>query len=282
MAINVLRGKIRRGDPLPHAIGEVDANVFSCPNCARPLVAGARRCPGCRAHLVMGIQIGRAALFLSLGIALGALAGGGAVAVTVQDRLAGLTAAAPVAAPRATDAVAAPITDPNGGTTTDPVRQPAGLVIPAAAVWSLTQTAIISARLADAGAALGAAVSLGDTDAAAIATALRTISSDAASGVDLAARLGAWPSANGLAADLHAFYAEARTIARAGLAASVSNEPAYRDAAIRMIGILGSLGTLDERSRSLADSAGVTLVPVSLPAATDAAGPTGPGPEPVP
>ena len=60
------------------------------------------------------------------------------------------------------------------------------------------------------------------------------------------------------------------------------NAPATLGAAIKMLGILGSLGTLDARSRSLAETAGVTLGPVTLPFATDAAGPTGRGTERLP
>ncbi len=49
-----------------------------------------------------------------------------------------------------------------------------------------------------------------------------------------------------------------------------------------LVAILGSLGTLGARSRDLAAVAGITLAPVDVPAATAAAGPSGPGSEPIP
>lgn len=155
-------------------------------------------------------------------------------------------------------------------------------VIPAAAVWALGQSAVINARLTEPMQVLQAAAIAGTVDTGAVASALRSIASDTTSGADLSARLGAWPAAAGVAADLRVFYADARTAALAGLGAALSNQPAYRQAARELVAILGSLGTLDARSRDLATTAGITLAPVDVPAATDAAGPSGPGPEPIP
>jgi len=42
-------------------IGETDANIFNCPACARPLVVGTTRCPGCSTGLISGIRATRAA-----------------------------------------------------------------------------------------------------------------------------------------------------------------------------------------------------------------------------
>lgn len=283
MAIDILRGKVRRDDTDPPTIGDRDVNVFSCPSCARPLVVGARRCPGCRTRLVMGIQLGRAGLFLALGVAMGSLLGGGSVALTVQDRLAAAIAAPAGVVPVPTLGAAAPlVTDPiaSAPTTVDGPIPPGA--VPPAAVWSLTQTAEINARIAAATPVLTKAAIANTVDTAAVAAALRAIVSDTASGADLSARLGAWTAASGLSADLGQFYADARATARSGLTASLSNDAAYRRAAQEMLAILESLGTLDARSRTLAEAAGVTLVPVTLPNASDAAGPMGPGTEPLP
>lgn len=283
MAIDILRGKATSRELEPKTVGELDVNVFSCPTCARPLVEGARRCPGCRTRLVMGIQLGRAALFMALGVSVGALIGGAGVALTVQGQLsiaqlsgeAGRRADAPpitepiASAPAATAAPAASAVLPGTG-------------IPPAAVWSLGQTAEINARIVGVTPVLATAIGAKNVDTAAVASALRAVVADTASGADLSSRLGAWPAASGLAADFGQFYAAVRAAALTGLAASMSNDAAYRSAAASMLGILGSVSALDARSRVLAESAGVTLVPVAVPFATDAAGPTGPGSEPLP
>lgn len=277
MAIDIIRAKGAHRDTTPATIGEPDADVFSCPACARPLVAGARRCPGCRTHLVMGIQLGRAALFMALGIALGGLVGGGAVAVTVQGQLAAAVAGTAEAVPVARQAaVVPPVTEPIPSVPNVPDQ-----VLRPAAAWSLGQTAEVNARLAAMTPVLAAAAA-GSVDTAAVVAALRAIVSDSASGADLSERLGAWPAASGLSADLGQFYADARAAAKRGLAASMSNTAAYRAAAIEVLGILGSLSALDARSRALAETAGIALVPVAVPSATDAAGPNGPGSEPLP
>lgn len=278
MAINILRAKGRGRDTTPTTIGDADADVFNCPTCARPLVTGARRCPGCRTHLVMGIQLGRAGLFMALGIAVGGLAGGGAVGVIVQGQLAAAVAGTAEAVPAASEAaVAPPVTEPVASAPAVPDQ-----VLRPAAAWSLGQTAEVNARLAAMTPVLATAATAQFVDTAAVVAALRAILSESASGVDLSERLGAWPAASGLSADLGQFYAQARAAAKRGLAASMSNRAAYRVAAIEVLGILGSLNALDARSRALAETAGIALVPVAVPSATDAAGPKGPGSEPLP
>ncbi len=284
MTINVLRGKARRGAAgltpaslTPAAIDEADEAVFSCPACARPLVFGASRCPGCRTRLVMGIQLGRASLFLTLGVALGSLVGGGLVAFYVQDRLDMVVR--PVAAnviPNSAPTDAAPLASAPTVPTV-PVS-----AIPGAAIASLGQTALVNARLADAAGQLSQALASEPIDTAVVASALRAITTNATSALSVTSRLGTWPAAADLADDMRTFYADARSVARTGLGASLANEPAYREAARSMLAVLGSLGTLDAESRLLAEVAGVTLPPVDLPTATDAAGPTGPGSEPLP
>src|SRR6188508_3114404 len=58
------------------SIGEIEPTVFSCPNCQRPLAIGARHCPGCRTHLVNGVQLGKASLFVTFGLIVGVALGG--------------------------------------------------------------------------------------------------------------------------------------------------------------------------------------------------------------
>jgi len=288
MAIDILRRKATSRELEPKAVGELDVSVFSCPSCARPLVEGARRCPGCRTRLVMGIQLGRAALFMALGVSVGTLIGGTGVALTLQGQLSTAQLAADVVPGAGQGAAAAPITEPVGPAPAATVAAPAASAappatgIPPAAVWSLGQTAEINARIVGVTPVLASAIGAKDVDTAAVASALRAVVADTASGADLSSRLGAWPAASGLAADFGKFYAAVRAAALTGLAASMSNDAAYRSAAASMLGILGSVSALDARSRVLAQSAGVTLVPVAVPFATDAAGPSGPGSEPLP
>jgi hypothetical protein len=53
------------------AIGEINQTVFDCPNCSRPLALGARRCPGCGTHLVLGVPLVKASVLGGVGLAIG-------------------------------------------------------------------------------------------------------------------------------------------------------------------------------------------------------------------
>ena len=75
------------------AIGEVDAHVFDCPACSRPLPDGTYTCPGCGAHLIMGVRLKRAGAILALGVAIGILIGGVGTAAAVSLSLPGPEAA---------------------------------------------------------------------------------------------------------------------------------------------------------------------------------------------
>ncbi len=263
MTINVLRGRGRATEveDTPTTIGAADEQVFNCPQCARPLVVGAARCAGCGTRLVLGIQLRRAGLFIALGVAIGSLVGGGAVAVSISGALAAAFGQAPVV-PVAT---AAPPPLATAAPVATPAIDPGPAAVSATAVSALRQTATLNARLAFAAQQLRAEIAAKALDTAAVATTLRAIASDAASGEGIAPRVGTWEAATALSADLGGFYRDARASARAGLAASLANEPAYRAAAAEMVGILDAIGALDAASRVLAAEAGTTLPPVDVP-----------------
>ena len=71
------------------SIGEIEQTVFSCPSCQRPLAMGARKCPGCKTHLVAGVGLTNASGFVALGLAVGlAIAGVAAGMGALSDNLA--------------------------------------------------------------------------------------------------------------------------------------------------------------------------------------------------
>src|SRR5690242_8687534 len=57
------------------AIGEIGQTVFDCPSCSRPPAMGARRCPGCRTRLVLGVPVSKVSVFASTGLAIGLVVG---------------------------------------------------------------------------------------------------------------------------------------------------------------------------------------------------------------
>lgn len=261
MTINVLRGRAARApeaaaEPLP--IGDEDGQIFACPTCGRPLATGASRCPGCGTHLLLGVQIRRAALFIVAGVAAGLLVGIAlAIVIAIASRPAAVlpgtgTNAVPDAPPAPT---AAPIVDP----------APA---IPAMSLAAFSQSANVNVRLGGSVSALQAQLAASEFDTIAVATTIRAIAADAAMGSDLAPRLAAWSDARDLAATLRGFYADVRATARRGLAASLTNAEAYRIAAAEMIVALGGLGAIDARTQDLAASAGMSVPKVELPPVT--------------
>ena len=62
-------GRRGRGTPTASSlpIGELDANIFACPACSRPLGTGTRRCPGCATRLIAGVKASRAVVFVGVG-----------------------------------------------------------------------------------------------------------------------------------------------------------------------------------------------------------------------
>ena len=68
------RGGKRPATSLP--IGEIDANIFACPACNRPLGSGTSRCPSCNTLLIGGVKASRAAIFVGIGLFSGMIVSG--------------------------------------------------------------------------------------------------------------------------------------------------------------------------------------------------------------
>ncbi len=252
----------KRADPRGVAIGEVDAHVFNCPACARPLSDGTWRCPGCETRLVLGVALKRAALILVLGMALGGLIGGTVTAVVVTMSISNTVAAA------ATEAEAAPTADSGVPLSSlapvIPVApRPAGR--PAAAIAALSGTAVVNGRIAVDTATLKATLAKDGATTSEIARALRSLAADAALGIDLVGRLGPWTDAAAVSADLDTFYRTMAETARLGLRASLSDAKGYRNAGAAMIRALAGLGDVDVASRTLAETVDLELPPVAIP-----------------
>src|SRR4051812_31037139 len=182
MTVNAVRRPRRRaGRPVPEpppapveklAIGEINQTVFDCPKCARPLAMGARRCPGCRTRLMLGVPMAKASVFASGGLAVGLVFG------SIGGLVFSMTRAGHTTPPGPTGALpsAAPVA--GGGGTATPTPRPAPpapsastpVSTPSSDMPSLTRTALVQAiavddQLRHAGAALQAAVSAPSFDA---------------------------------------------------------------------------------------------------------------------
>ncbi len=236
-------------------IGEADANIVDCPVCARPLATGSRRCPGCGTRLLAGIRLTKAVGFIAAGVALGALLGGGGVALVSMSRPQGVSAVVP-----AEPAVVTPSVVPV------PTRVPVVPVdpaIPSAAVSALRQSAMVNQRVLADAERLAAAVAVNSPRAQDIAPLLRGLATNAGYGDRFAPDIARWDAGATVSADLVTFYAAIGAVARDGLAASMTNARAYADAARRMLVVLGNLPTLDAASRALATDADIDLPPLA-------------------
>ena len=236
--------------PQPIAIGEPDANIFNCPSCARPLATGAQRCPGCGTRLILATPARRVGIFVSAGLVIGLLFGFSFAA-----------AMGAMSAPR-TGSTATPVpTIASGPIATVPViiGQTPGPTVPAVSRAALGQAAALHTRLLDGEANLRLLLRAQNLDGAAVADTLRSLAADAAFGQDLATRLGQWQDASALALDLANLYGSVRATSREALGASITNDPAYRAAAQKMITVLGEVDALDVRLRELAATIGVKL-----------------------
>lgn len=261
MTINILRGrsgKAREPRP-PDAIGEPDANVFSCPKCARPLANGTPRCPSCGQRLILGVALRRASLLAGFGLIVG-IFGGAVLTSGVITSLLASAAAAVQAGVGTVGASAVPSPDPSAVATTAPVATPTPVVaitIPSAAVSALSQTTILDARIvADATDLETARAAKSTPD---IARALRALASDAANGTVQAKRLKLWSEAGTVVAFRLDFYDRVTDQALAALKVTLADGKTYRTAAAEMLVILADLPGLDAMSRGLADVAGVEL-----------------------
>jgi hypothetical protein len=284
MTVDVARRRSRRTtkvvptpDPVPtrasesFAIGEIEQTVFSCPNCQRPLAMGAKRCPGCRTHLVGGVQLSKASALVAVGLVVG-LAVGGAVGglallgnglardAEINARVAEAVAAAEANRPPA--ATAAPLATAHPLATTAPGG---GTAIPPLARSALIQAANVNAQLAAATPVLQSALAARTFDTYTVFQVLRSVSADAVTGRPLATHIGAWSGGAELADSLEAYYTQVQDAAAEGLDASIRNEAAYRAAAKEMLTILAGLAPLDAQLHVLATDAGVTLTSPETP-----------------
>lgn len=263
MTIDALPGKGRRTasgqdhDGLP--IGEVDANIFNCPACARPLGAGASRCPGCGSRLIAGVQAPRALGFIASGLVVGLLVGGGAMAgVSALSQRTAATDTTPVAS-------AAPIASVAPVASAAPVVDPG---VASSALSALRQSALLNQRLVVDGGRLSTALAAAAPSSAEISRILRSLAASASFGDRIAPDLGDWSEASGLSTGLTEFYAAIGSTARDGLANALSNTDAYVLAAQQMQVVLEGLTGLDAEARQLAAQVDLDMPPATIPAAT--------------
>ena len=283
MAVDVARRRTRRttkvAPPAPTyaapesiSIGEIEQTVFSCPTCQRPLAMGAKRCPGCRTHLVMGVQLGKASKLVALGLALGLAVGGAAGGVallssgaTRDSEIAAAVAAALAAAKAqpAPVATSAPVDDNRPVATAKPGGGSTG--IPALAQSAMIQAATVDANMAAAVPVLQGALKAKKFDTYTVFETLRSLSGDAVIGRQLAGHIGAWSGGAELGSSLTAYYTSVQQTAAEGLDASIRNEAAYKAAAGQMLKLLGGLDELDAQLRTAASGAGLTIPPPEAP-----------------
>ncbi|MEX1173599.1 MAG: hypothetical protein WEG56_13425 [Chloroflexota bacterium] len=257
MTIDALPGSAartrREREALP--IGESDANIIDCPACARPLAAGASRCPGCRTRLVAGVRATRAVAFMAVGLLAGLALGGGATAgAFLLVRASEVAVMTPIAttAPLAT---AAPVIS----------AAPIAPALPSAAVSALRQSAQLNQRLATDAGRLAALLTVPAPSSVEIARILRAMTANATFGERIAPDLGAWNAGASLSDGLLEFYGAISGTARDGLAAALSNGGAYTHAAAEVLAIMHGLPELDARSRTLAGTVDLDLPTVTLP-----------------
>ncbi len=253
MTIDAVHGRParanRRGQHDSFPIGETDDNILDCPVCARPIVAGTRRCPGCSTRLLIGVKATMAAFFIASGLIAGMVLGGGVMAAISLVAWPSLyVAMEPAAAVTPSDAPVASGLVPA-----------AGQAVPAAALTALSQSTLLNQRLTDDAARLRAAIKPSKPSTAEIARILRAMASNAAFGDRIAPSVAAWPDGTAVSSILINLYARVGDTARAGLAASLNNTKAYVKAARAMLVVLDGLEVADSSARALAATVDVEL-----------------------
>lgn len=258
MTLDALAHKGRRTSkvdtPETLAIGELDANIFDCPACRRPLDAGSTRCPGCRTRLLAGIRLSTALTFLVAGVLVGALIGGvsvGLVAATSTPAVVSTPSAAPAA-------TAAPVASAPVPATAVPAPG-----IPAASVSALRQATLLNQRLVVDRGRLAAALAAPEPSSAELARILRSLAGNASVGERIAPVVGEWSRGATVASGFGDFYLAIGATAREGLAAALGNTAAYVAAGRAMQDVLTQLDLLDAQARALAGAAEVELPPLT-------------------
>ena len=261
MTVNLVRGK--KGDAtapdpkppaLPIAIGEMDAHVFNCTTCGRPLSDGTWSCPSCGTKYVLGVTARRASVLLALGLVVGVVIGG----VVTASAIAVSAPAKPVEA--AVVATPAPVATAIPSVVAVPVGPPQ------AAVSALSGTAVVNGRISADAASLAATLADPTASTSDIARGLRLLSADARQGTDLVARLAPWSEADVAHGHLDDFYRKMSDTATLALRGSLNDASGYRSSATEMLGVLSRLSAVDAESRTLAGTIDLELPPVDLPA----------------
>ncbi len=248
--------RARPQDATSLPIGEVDANIFACPACSRPLGIGTRRCPGCGTGLVAGVRMSRVIVFVGVGLFSGMIASAGLMAVLSRGaaRPADVVIAPPAQIVQASQVPIAP--DPAPAAVTG---------IPSSAVSALRQSSFLNQRVFSDAGRLAAVVAASRPSGSDIAPILRSLASSAAFGARLAPTVGEWDKGAAVSKDLAGFYADIAGTANEGLSASLSDSRAFVATAQQMLKILAGLDGIDAASRTLAGSADIELPPLQAP-----------------
>jgi hypothetical protein len=248
------RGRTSAATSMP--IGEVDANIFACPACTRPLSTGTPRCPSCGTRLIAGVKLSRVSVFVGIGVFSGMIASGGLLGISS------------LAAPRPTAVVAVPA-PPVATTSQAPIASAAPPAvdpgIPSSAISALGQTARLNQRVVADAERLTAALAVADPSSTEIAPILRAMAASASFGAKVAPTVGDWDQASAVSEDLVGFYAAIKATAEDGLASSLSSSRAYAAAAEEMLQVVAGLDAIDAASRTLAGSADIELPPLTEP-----------------
>jgi hypothetical protein len=246
----------RRHDPASLSIGEVDANIFACPACSRPLGVGTRRCPGCGTGLVAGVRLSRVAVFIAVGVFSGMIASAGLMAVLSRGaaRPADVVVAPP--APIAQASQVPIIADPAPAAVTG---------IPSNALSALRQSTFLNQRVMGDAARLAAVLAEPRPSGGEIAPILRSLASSAAFGTRLAPTVGEWDKGAAVSQDLVVFYAEIAGTANEGLSGSLADSRSFVATAHQMLKVVAGLDGIDAASRTLAGSADIELPPLEAP-----------------
>ena len=242
------------GPSLP--IGEVDANIFACPACSRPLGTGTRRCPGCGTGLVAGVRLSRVAVFVGVGLFSGMIASAGLMALLTRApaRPVDVAVAPPATIAQPTQAPIVP--DPAPAAVTG---------VPSSAVSALRQSTFLNQRVMTDAARLQAVLDGARPSGSEIAPILRSLASSAAFGARLAPTVGEWDAGAAVSKDLVAFYGDIAGTANEGLSASLADSRSFVASAHQMLKILTGLDGIDAASRTLAGKADIELPPLQAP-----------------